>query len=219
MADQTAMNQASRTSFRRDLNRRGLLTAVGLVAAIAAASAIAGSAARIQSAPLAWSWPFGGIPGERVAASRDVRAAVALSRADGVTADSVRRLVSARIGRDGFDLLAARGATGRVCLTAITGSFTRGFSCLNALADERAVITFAATGGSALGTTDWSAIVGVARSDVARVTAVNVSGDELDVPLNQWRAFRLQSRAGDLPAALRSYRADGSLIEEAVIAA
>jgi hypothetical protein len=119
------------------------------------------------------------------------------------------------LGRSAYSLLAARNDAGTICFAAIAGPVAGGFACLNALAEERALITFTASGGAKLGTTDWSVLLGIARRDVARVAAVT-GGVERDLSLNRWRAFHLDSRAGKSPTALRAYRADGSLIVEAV---
>jgi hypothetical protein len=216
------MNENLRTARRRRARRRGAVLVAGtaLVAAIAAAWTIPGGAAKTQNGPPEWVWANGAVPGERAAAGREVRAALELSRGEGVADESVRRVISARLGGEGFTLLAGRGATGRVCFTAITGAFTRGFSCLNALADEHALITYTASGGAELGTTDWSLVVGIARSDVARVLAVTRDGEAREVVLNRWRAFEVESASGSAPVvALRTYRADGSLIDETAVAA
>jgi hypothetical protein len=191
---------------------------IALVALAAWASGVAGSASQARNAPPEWAWSQGVTPGERIAIDRDVRAALELSADEGVFHDSVRRVISARLGASAYSLLAARNPAGRVCFAAIAGPVAGGFACLNPLAQERALITFTASGGAELGRTDWSVLLGIARRDVARVAAVTVDGVERDLALNRWRAFRLESQAADSPAALRAYRSDGSLIEEAVTA-
>ena len=76
------------------------------------------------------------------------------------------------------------------------------------------MVVRAFAGGRKARDTDYQAIVGVARADVARVAVVTADGRTRELPLNRWRAFRYAVEHSELLLAteLRAYDADGALV-------
>jgi hypothetical protein len=174
-----------------------------------------------KSGQLADTWtPGGTLPGVRLARATlsarglaSVQAALAISR--GIDAQSIREVVSGGgLGR-GLKLITARGADGAPCVSFITESGgARQFSCLDS-ADEGALVRFAASGGATIHKTDWTTLVGLARSDISRVTVMRQDGSERTLPLNRWGGFTYSADDPEaFPTTLRAYDAAGSLIEE-----
>jgi hypothetical protein len=180
------------------------------------------STATGKAAQPADTWtPGGTLPGVRLSRATlsargqaSVQAAVAISR--GIDARSIRDVVTGgALGRS-LKLVTARGPGGAACVSVITDSGgARQFSCLDSVGDEGAVVRFAASGGSTINETDWTTLVGLARSDVARVTLVSQDGSERSLALNHWRGFTYSADDPPaFPASLRAYDPAGSLIEE-----
>ncbi len=168
-----------------------------------------------------WSWEDG-LPGTPIESTGEVSqqsqdavgAALAVSK--GVQQGSVRQVVTVKSAGDGLTLLSGAGANGEPCFTMLTDlGGTREFSCLGSFAAGDAIVRFVGSAGPTVDVIDRVSLVGVVRSDVARVTLVTAKGVEQELPLNQWRAFGFTTTSPDsFPAALRAYGGDGSLIEE-----
>jgi hypothetical protein len=171
------------------------------------------------SATAATWTPGGHLPGVPLARStnlsaRGVQAAVAIS--SGIDAQSIREVVSGGAFGLRLRLITARGPNRAPCVSFITESGGAGqFSCFDSSSGEGALVRFAFSGGSIVNKTDWTTLVGLARSDVSRVTMLTQNGNERSLALNRWRGFTYSAAsASDFPAALRAYGADGSLIDE-----
>jgi len=142
---------------------------------------------KLSAAAGTWT-PGGDLPGVRLAGSGlsargrlGVQAAVAVS--SGIDAQSIREVVSG--GAFGLDmsLVTARGPGGAACVSFITDSGgARQFSCFDSPSGDRALVRFAASGGETVNKTDWTTLVGLARSDVARAAlrAYDVGGSVVD---------------------------------------
>lgn len=188
---------------------------VAIAAAVLATTTMAGEG---RTADGRWVWD------QRVPGTRDLQlpatgqaaaqAVIAISERQ-VDPLSLRRVISAGIGRRELVLIAAQDATGAPCLSFISGGGGRQFSCLEESVGNSAIIRFVADGGTKLGIVSWVTVVGVVRSDVSRLTVVTTAGEERKLALNQWRAFAYAPSSGpDFPTALRAYGTDGSLIEQ-----
>jgi len=188
---------------------------VAIAAAVLATTTMAGEGRTTDGR---WVWD------QRVPGTRDLQlpatgqaaaqAVIAISERQ-VDPLSLRRVISAGIGRRELVLIAAQDATGAPCLSFISGGGGRQFSCLEESVGNSAIIRFVADGGTQLGIVSWVTVVGVVRSDVSRLTVVTTAGEERKLALNQWRAFAYAPSSGpDFPTALRAYGTDGSLIEQ-----
>jgi len=118
-------------------------------------------------------------------------------------------------------ILAASGPNDSICVTVINDDLisAREFSCIDSSLEKAPILRFVASGGVAPDVADWVGIVGVARSDVSRVTLVPAiavgSEAEIELPLNAWRGFSYTADAPQpFPKLLRSYGLDGKMIEE-----
>lgn len=168
-----------------------------------------------------WSWEAGlpGAPLESTGALGErSQAAIgaALDVSEGVQNGSVRQVVTVKGASDGLTLLSGAGANGEPCFTMLTDlGGTREFSCLDSFAAEDAIVRFVGSAGPTVNVIARVSLVGVVRSDVARVALMTAKGVEQELPLNQWRAFGFTTASPDsFPAALRAYAGDGSLVEE-----
>lgn len=208
--------------------RRNLVVVTALIAAAAVAGvwAIAaggaGGTASTSTAAATWT-PGGQLPGTPMGMTRPsarvasgVQAALAIS-SRGIDPGSVREVVAGGVfGGLGMRLLTARGLEGDPCIAMVTNTGgARSFSCLTSQDGGGALVRYVADGGTTIGNVEWVSLVGLARSDVARVTLVTQSGAEQTLTLNRWRGFTYSADSKDaFPASLRAYDPDGSLIEE-----
>jgi hypothetical protein len=204
--------------------------AVAVVSALASAALLAGawgfaigdtSGTASASAPAPTWTPGGQLPGVAMAATRapaGARAGVdaALAFSPGVDPSTVREVVAGGTFGFGMRLITARGRGGEPCVSFVTDrGGARQFSCFDAAGGGGALLRFVGDGGTTLGKVEWVNVVGLARSDVARLTLVTQGGSERELPINRWRGFTYSTdvQAG-FPASLRAYDADGSVIEE-----
>lgn len=197
-------------------------SAVTLAAVIAGAWTFrTGDSAEAAPPPATWT-PGGQLPGVPLTATRSsagVRAGVdaAVAFSAGVDPSSVREVVAGgTFGFGGMRLVTARASDGRPCVSFVTDrGGGREFTCFDAEGETGALVRFVGDGGTTLGKVEWVNIVGLARSDVARLTLLTQGGAERDLPLNGARGFAYSTEDKDaFPASLRAYDADGSLIEE-----
>jgi hypothetical protein len=159
-----------------------------------------------------WTWDRP-IPGRAISLGAAARAAVSLSYGS-VTEAGVREVVSASGPSYSISLLSAPDYEGRPCFTAIRNEIATNFDCPGEALVEDAVVTYAIDGGPRIGVKTRAALVGVVRSDAARVTVTLAGGDERQLALNEWRAFSYFAEgAQELPTAVNVYEADGSLID------
>lgn len=185
-----------------------------LVATIAAGIVLfAGSSSNTAQAGT-WSWGAG-VPGDPVAVNQTT---ATVARLGGVDAATVRQVTGASILVDGrqrtFNVLAASGPAGQTCLSLGGTEFARSFHCADEIG-QQPFVENVIRGGSEQFATDWIVIVGVARSDVARVSVTLPSGATRDLPLNKWRGFAyVAGSRGDLPQTLAAYGADGGQLVE-----
>jgi hypothetical protein len=187
--------------------------------AVAWADKTSTSTGRPTHASGTWT-PGGTLPGVRLTNSTltargqaGVQAAVRISH--GIDAQSIREVISGDVVGLGLRLITARGPGGTPCVSFITeAGGARQFSCLDS-ANGDALVRFAASGGSTVNKTDWTTLVGLARSDVSRVTLVTQDGSERTLELNRWRGFAYSAgEPGAFPASLRAYSEAGLVIDE-----
>lgn len=150
-----------------------VLAAAALVAVLSVASAAPGT-----RSPL-WTWG-GGVPGERSALADGLDPEAA--RAAGLAPGSVRELVSIGDGGRRLALLAGE-SSGGPGLAALAGDRLQAVSPAG---PEDALATYEAAGAT-------SRLVGVSRADVQRVVATRRDGEEVELPLNRWRAFAYEA--------------------------
>jgi hypothetical protein len=209
------------------MTRRLLVPFAALTAAavLAAAWAIAaGGAAGTASASTAdatWT-PGGRLPGTPIGLTRPsarvqagVQAAVTISRHN-VDARTVREVIAGGVFGFGMRLITARDGTGAPCTSIVTDSGgARSFNCFAPGANAGPLVRYVADGGTTIGKVEWMSLVGLARSDVARVTLVAQSGSEQALSLNRWRGFAYATDSSSgFPNSLRAYDSGGSLIQE-----
>jgi hypothetical protein len=145
-----------------------------------------------------------------------LQAALAISGGS-IDPGSVREVVAGgAFGGLGMRLITARALGGQPCIALVTSTGgARSFDCLSSQSGGGALVRYVADGGTTIGNVEWVSLVGLARSDVARVTLVTQSGAEQTLNLNRWRGFTYSADSkGAFPASLRAYDAEGSLIEE-----
>jgi hypothetical protein len=208
----------------RNVLNKGMLaaaSAVTVAAVVAGAWTIQASDSAEAAAPAASWTPGGQLPGVPITVTRPtasvrsgVDAAVAFS--SGVDRSSVREVVAGGPFGFGMRLMTARGSAGKPCVSFITDrGGAREFSCFDADTEKGALVRFVGDGGTTLGKVEWVSLVGLARSDVARVTLVTQGGSERKLPLNGSRGFAYSTDVqSGFPASLRAYDAAGLLIEE-----
>lgn len=217
------IEMTSKVRNRRRLVAVAVLSVAAVVAGVwALAAGGAGGTASTSTAGATWT-PGGQLPGTplgmtfpstRVASG--VQAAVAISRRRvSIDEATVREVVASGDGQ-GMRLMAARAVGGEPCVAMVTTTgMARSFRCLSSQPGGGALLRYVADGGTTIGKVEWVSLVGLARSDVARVTLVTQSGAERPLNLNRWRGFTYSADSKDaFPASLRAYAGDGSLIEE-----
>jgi hypothetical protein len=201
----------------------GVATVVGIaLVASAWAAGPAGHNSEPTQARGGATWtPGGELPGAPIPVSQlPARAQAALSAAvaisDGINDRGIREVVSGGSFGLGMKLVSARGPGGAACLSFITDSGgARQFSCLETSRADGSVVRFVADAGTTIGVVERVSLVGLARSDVARVGLVTQDGSEHTLPLNRWRGFAYSTDSADaFPASLRTYDISGALIEE-----
>ncbi len=185
---------------------------VPIIAVATGVAALVGSSGSTSASPGAWSWA-GGAPGRAVTLDDiTVRAA----RLGGVDPQAVREVIASgdKEGRR-LAIYSAPDGSGNPCLGFTAFGIGREFHCLSEPGfDEQTVIPFVTMGGRELGSVDRATVMGVARSDVARIVIRLVDGSRQDLQLNQWRAFAYTAGTSEtMPAALVAYRADGSTLQ------
>lgn len=154
-----------------------------------------------------WTWSPGVVPGTVVAVSSDIGADA--SRA-GVAVSSLRAAATAS---DGLTLLFGRNASGALCSAESSPQVLGQFNCLNAWSDNFAILLYSTYGGPPGGVADHASLVGVARSDVTRVS-VTTSNGTVDLPLNHWRGFSYTaSSTKDVPLSVTAYNAAGTALD------
>jgi hypothetical protein len=194
--------------------------ATGLIALLGAGTltglALAGSpgstvANELTTPSVRWHWDGGVVPGAPYAATANVQTAASQA---GVVASSVREAVQAA---DGLSLLFGQTASGALCSADTSPEFLSDFSCLSGWTDNFALLYYETDGGPQWGVTDHASLVGVARSDVSRVSITATNGTS-DLALNQWRGFSyVASSASSLPLSITAYASDGTPIETKTI--
>ncbi|MBD0330776.1 MAG: hypothetical protein ICV64_11825 [Thermoleophilia bacterium] len=221
--------EAELHASRRASTRRRL--AVGLAVALAAVLVpTAGVAAYLLSRADppgggTWTWASG-VPGRPAGAETANRIAhfSAMGR-NPVDERTVREVVRLRTDRGVHRLLAARARDGRVCFASVAervwGAFTSCFplrepfprghplflptlTTLERQSDP-VIAHFRSEGGPEPRTVGWATILGVARSDVTRLVGTLADGSEVELPLNQWRAFAYSSAPPRFPTQLVAY--------------
>jgi hypothetical protein len=215
----SAMARLKKSKVRVSLALAGLTALILLAVAWANDSSNTRSG---RSGHQAGTWtPGGRLPAPRLARATlsprglaSVQAALAISR--GIDAQSIREVVSGGALGRGLKPITARGPDGAPCVSFITESGgARQFSCLDSSGAEGVLVRFAASGGATINKTDWTTLVGLARSDVLRVTVVSRDDSERTLPLNRWNGFTYSADDPEaFPTTLRAYDAAGSLIEE-----
>ena len=211
-----ARRRTVRSVNRLAMTRRRLIALSLITATGALAASVAGASSSGSTSKGAWTWGDAH-PGTTIRSSTDAVVSV-LEFSNDVDALSVRELIATGSREGRFQLLFARGSAGEPCFTAITPRVTRGFSCVTSPAETLALMHYTFSGGSRIGSTDWSGLVGIARSDVANVRLRLRNGNEVTLSLNRWRAFSHTASSPDaLPYVIMAYRADGTLVEERFI--
>jgi hypothetical protein len=205
----------SRTGGHRAINRR--LAVVGVVALLGAASAYAfssGSADATDFRSLGWTWPTG-VPGKPIPVSRPIEA---LARVNEVEVAAAREIEVVQTGDGQLRLVGVLTSRGVPCFAGF-GRMIAPLKCVDALPPDVPLVIDGYGGGASPSRTDYQVVVGVARSDVARVKVTLQNGAERSVPLSSWRSFAYGATApAPLPRSIAAYAADGSKLFEAEVA-
>jgi hypothetical protein len=153
------------------------------------------------------------LSGNRVVPNELTRRSLNASPGRGWT--RLHEVAAARSMSDRVSLLAARSQAGDVCLGISASAFVGEFRCVstNGAARDEALLHFTTGGGARFDTVDRISVVGIARSDVARVEVTTPSGRH-NLQLNSARGFAYDSAANGLPSSISAYGADGTLIAE-----
>jgi hypothetical protein len=139
-----------------------------------------------------------------------------IATSPGINSSSLRELTSINRGELKNELLASKNASGAPCVAQRGGDFL----CLDSRYDPYAVVVFPWAGGSALNVVDRASVLGIARSDVARVTVSLHDGSSVDLPLGKWRTFSyVANRAASVPTVLNAYDAAGNALQTVDLAA
>jgi hypothetical protein len=187
--------------------RVGLLT----VTLFACATPSAGPASSVDAPPLAIEpLPSGPLPGETVRGR---------FRVPGIGVKSeAHRLVSTGQGYRRTSLLIARGASGQLCVAAVTGGRRRaGFRCL-ARWDHAPMLALVGAGGRTRDRTTWVTAVGLVRVGVVHdVTPQRF--DAAPAQLRSWQGFpwaafaTTGTRRRSFPDELRAHNAVGVTVQ------
>lgn len=181
--------------------------------AVGVATGLAGDKHRTvaDADPIGWTWNEG-VPGVTVGD----RAAVdtMLGSSDVVTA-GIRELLSNGRGRTQYAVYASADASGTPCIAVRSPIDIGDFSCLDSRYADYALALYQTSGSSRSDTVERSALLGVARADVARLEVTTAAGDVRQVSLNHWRAFvYTASSAATLPHQLVAYSASGEVLQK-----
>ena len=158
-----------------------------------------------------WHWDraLGGTPG---AANALVLRSLDTSPGRGWT--KLTEVAVAGSGADRVALLAVRSKRGDVCFAVSAVAFVGEFHCVsNSEVRDEPLLHFESGGGASLGVVDHMTVVGMARSDVARVVVTTASGQH-ELPVNRAGGFAYDSGANGLVDSISAYRADGSRLAE-----
>jgi hypothetical protein len=187
-----------------------LLPALAAVVALALFALSYTSTGETRSQHGSWQWERA-LTGSPVAANGLTRRLLDISPGRGWT--SLREVAAAGSMSDRVSLLAVRSHSGDVCLGVGTVEFARKFSCVstNSAVRDEPLLHFMSGGGARLGVVDRVSVVGIARSDVARVVVTTASGQH-ELHVNNACGFAYDSAAEGLPSSISAYRADGALI-------
>ncbi|MBA3364534.1 MAG: hypothetical protein H0U03_01930 [Actinobacteria bacterium] len=159
-------------------------------------------------APLGvWAWDQA-VPGKGTPLAVSTRAADGIPNRLQAHAHEVIALTRGDLR---FSLLAAEAGQGRLCFWLHPGS-GGAVDCVSRL-DEDVLVHFLTRAGQSAVSTTPRALVGIARSDVARVVVIRSDGGESELPLNRWRAFRYYAQLPErAPVRLDAYGSDGRLL-------
>jgi hypothetical protein len=208
-------------SLERGMRRLALISSLAaftLMGAACGAHEGRGGAEVAATPGASWSWGEQ-LPGSANLDALSFQARTILDAAARISPEVIpgsgRYVITAGPPPRDMALVAARAHDGATCLTFVTGATASEFSCLGRDIGSGALVRFVRDGGTRIGTVEWVTLVGLTRSDVARVTLVTAAGAERELSLNEWRAFGFSTASKvDFPAAVRAYAADGSVIEE-----
>jgi hypothetical protein len=185
-----------------------LATAALVLSACAGLAAFAtlGQTAAAQKG--SWTWSAGSIPGRPIAPDNTLDRMIAGS--PGIDSSTLTEVASVGQGEFQNQLLAAKDASGTTCIAQRGGDFL----CLDGRYDPYAVVVFPWVGGSALNVVDRATILGIARSDVARITLSLEDGTNIDLSPDKWRSFSyVSSGAASVPTELRAYDGAGQQLQ------
>jgi hypothetical protein len=188
------------------------IAALIVAASVGLAFTTLGQGAGKQSAAAAqqgtWTWPNAAVPGSAVARDAVLNAMVA--SAPNIESSTLREVAAAGEGEFHNQILAAKDSSGTTCVAQRGGTFL----CLDSRYDPYAVVVFPRVGGSALNVVDKASLLGIARSDVARLTLSRQDGTNIDLALDQWRSFTYAATTtGTIPTELRVYDAAGNELQ------
>ena len=191
-----------------------------VVVAVAAVPPMTSACGEIDAVPTpgsraeagTWTWGEDAVPGERVDADHATRSVASTTPAVDVT--TLREVISVPGVAGRHVLLAASDAAGTPCFSFQgDGAFAKEFQCLNAEMKRQPVLHFAASGGSEPNVVRWSYLLGITRSDVQRVVLTLQDETQLDLPLNEWRAFSYAAASpAMLPKMVTALGQDGGVL-------
>jgi len=141
-----------------------------------------------------------------------------VAKLGGIDLATLRQVVAIGPADRRFALIAARGPQNEICLSLGGSLLANAFHCLDDTVGQRAVIDYVTGGGNTPKSHDHTTVIGVARSEVARLVMTLTDGSHQGVVLNRWRAFAYAANSPEpLPAALTAYNADGAVLEHLII--
>jgi hypothetical protein len=178
------------------------LSIVGIL--VASAYALANSSSQL---PPSLKWNLPSSLGQAFTATTGTQTFAAQSD---VSPSSIRQIVAAK---SGLTLIVGQNSSGRPC-TASAGTAVGNFNCLSDWSDKFAMLLYSTEGGSTQFVADHESLVGVARSDVAKVVLTTADGAESTLALNEAHGFSYDSSsASTLPASITAYDGDGQPLE------
>jgi hypothetical protein len=157
-------------------------------------------------------WPTSP-PGKAIAGDDLVRGQALRS---GISVDSLHQVATTGGDRWGTSLLSGSDSvTGRVCVALHPWGAIGPFDCLDSTGSQNdAIIERTADGGQTATVVDHASVVGLARSDVTRVSAKLDDGLEIDLHLDAQNAFAFRADRPDaMPVSLTAYNAQGALLQ------
>src|SRR5215210_4816845 len=163
--------------------RNSALFAAGVVLAVCLAL-VAPSFMRDASAGMGkWSWAT--VPGDDVIPDENMIQAARHSR-ERIDEGTIRALSFSSAPGNNQAIYAGAGLGGAVCLSARMSQTITSFNCLDENAASHAVVFYSEFGGDRSDVVRHALIVGIARSDVARLTVARRDGTEVQLPLGRW---------------------------------